>query len=157
MHSYIQYVCPAGKRHGVRFSDSSVQRFHGSSPPFDRRERQQVTIGRTGRHQCGLKQQVDASKPIENTANPKWICSHLCSRECSMETNKQANKSIPVVLRPQPINAVKITWCAAANQNEKNGGTSDNMRIVLNVCYKWDALCAEMNGWANPLFKGWKQ
>lgn len=49
---------------------------------------------------------------------------------------KKINKTIPVVLRSQHIIAVKIIWCAAANQNEKNGGTSDNMRVVLNVCYK---------------------
>lgn len=71
MNFYCICLCPAGKRHGVRVSYSSVQRFHGSSPPSDRRERQQVTTGTTGRHQCRLKQQVDASKPIENTANPK--------------------------------------------------------------------------------------
>lgn len=93
MHIYIQYICPAGKRHGVRFSDSSVQRFHGSSPPFDRRERQQVTIGTTGRHQCGLKQQVDASKPIrEHSQSEMNLLSPL--QQGVLHGNKQTNKKI---------------------------------------------------------------
>lgn len=118
----------------MRFSNSSVQRLHSGSSPYDRCERQQVTSGTAGRHQSGLAEQVDAPKPIEN-AQP--IRNEFAPTSAAVSAPwKQANKkkSTPVVPRLQHINAVKVIWSTAANQSEKSEGRVDNMHIVLNGC-----------------------
>lgn len=136
-------LCPAGKRHGVWFSNTSVQRFNSSSPPSDSSQHQQVTTSSTTRHQCGLKQQADKpeTQPIRNEF------AHISAAGSPLL--KKINQYLQ---RLQSINAVNITGVLLCNKTRRTGELDDFSlsteplticQIVLNVCNRLNALFAE--------------